>query len=205
MKGPQLFGRDDRGQGHVLEGIAAALLILTSVIFALQVTAVTPLTASTANQHLQTQAAGATSGLLAAAEKRGTLREAVLYWNESASQFHKTSRDGQYADRIPEELQFGTTLESSLSSRGLIYNVNLLYANTEGNQRERRLLHQGEPTDHAVSVTRTVTIYDDDRLLNEDGTISETTVGEVPGFFAPNVSEGPLYNVVQVEVVVWRV
>jgi hypothetical protein len=192
-----------RGQAHVLEGIVAALLILTSVIFALQVTAVTPLTASTANQHLQTQGAGTVSGLLVAADDRGTLRDTVLYWNESASRFHNSGAEEQYTDSIPTE--FGSTLESTVSPKGLIYNVNVLSVNTAGQVREHQMLHQGEPSDQAVSITRSVTLYDDDRLRDENGSQTDQTVGNTTAYFASEVSEGPLYNVVRIEVVVWRV
>lgn len=193
----------DRGQAHVLEGIAAALLILTSIVFALQVTAVTPLTASTANQHLQTQSAGSVSGLLAVADERGTLRDTVLYWNETGSRFHDSGGEETYTDTLPTA--FGSTLEATLSPKGLIYNVNVLSVTDAGQQRVHQILHQGEPSDHAVSVTRTVTLYDDDHLRDETGSRTAQTVGNTTGYFAPDVSEGPLYNVVRVEVVVWRV
>lgn len=193
----------DRGQAHVLEGIAAAMLVLTSVIFALQVTAVTPLTASTANQHLQTQSAGTASGLLAAADERGTLRETVLYWNETGNQFHDSGDAATYADTVPTE--FGSTLEAAFREQGMVYNVNLLYLTADRTQRERQLVHQGDPSDHAESVTRTVVLYDDDRLRYANETASNRTVSEAASYVARDISEGPLYNVVRVEVVVWRV
>ena len=103
----------ERGQAHVLEGIVAAMLILTSVIFALQVTAVTPLTASTANQHLQTQGSGTAAGLLAAADQRGTLRDTILYWNETGGRFHDSGDSAQYADVIPTEFACSSSLRGA--------------------------------------------------------------------------------------------
>lgn len=201
--GPPSRDGKNRGQAHVLEGIAAAMLVLASVIFALQVTAVTPLTASTANQHLQTQGAGTAAGLLAAADERGTLRETVLYWNETETRFYDSGVSRTYADTIPTA--FGSTLEAAFREKGMIYNVNLLYLNSDETQRERQLLHQGEPSDHAVTAIQTVSLYDDDRLRYENETASPQTIGNSPGYFAGDVAAGPLYNVVRVEVVVWRV
>jgi hypothetical protein len=192
-----------RGQAHALEGIAAALLILTSVIFALQVTAVTPLTASTASQHLQTQGAGVTEGALATAAERGALNDQVLYWNESAGQFYATGESGTYGTTPPTE--FGTILDRTLAEAGLIYNVNVLYLTSVGDQRVRPVVHQGEPSDQAVTVTRTVTLYDDDRLRAADESPSGTTLADADGFFINDLARGPLYNVVRVEVVVWQV
>ena len=194
--------QDERGQAHVLEGIAAAMLVLTSVIFALQVTAVTPLTASTANQHLETQAAGATAGVLATADEQGTLRETVLYWNDSGSRFHDAGPQGQYAARVPTE--FGDTLEAAFRDRGMVYNVNMLYLNDAGDVREIQMLHQGDPSDHAVRVTRTVVLYDSDTLRAADENSTGVAVADSNRYFASNVEEGPVYNVIRVEVVVWR-
>ncbi|MFB6085553.1 MAG: hypothetical protein ABEJ84_01890 [Halodesulfurarchaeum sp.] len=192
----------ERGQAHVLEGIAAAMLILTSVIFALQVTAVTPLTASTANQHLQTQSAGTAVGLLAAADERGTLGDTVRYWNESAVRFHDSGESATYTTAIPTE--FGSTLEAAFRKRGIVYNVNLLYLTEGHTQRERTLLYQGDPSDHAAIATETVVLFDDDRLLYANGTVSNRTLTEVDSYFARDSSGGQLYNVIRVEVVVWR-
>jgi hypothetical protein len=187
----------------VLEGIAAAMLLLASVVFALQVTAVTPLTASTTNQHLQTQEQEIAAGLLSVAEKRGTIRETVLHYSESASRFHGTGESATYPDRLPTA--FGDMLEDGLDDSGSVYNVNLRYLGDDGTVRELQVLHQGVPSDHAVTATRSVVLYDTDRLRAADGTKSTVTVAETDRYFAEDVASGPLYNVIRVEVVVWRV
>ncbi|MFB6109410.1 MAG: hypothetical protein ABEJ60_00850 [Halodesulfurarchaeum sp.] len=192
----------DRGQAHTLEGIAAALLILTGVIVALQLTAVTPLTANTASQHLQNQAASAAEGALMTAADRGELKDTVLYWNGSADRFHHSGVSGQYSTAPPTE--FGTILERSLGAAGLVYNVNVLYVSSAGDQRSRVLVHRGEPSDRAVTVTRTVTLYDGDRLRAPDESPTNRTLEEADGYFIRDVSRGPLYNVLRVEVVIWQ-
>lgn len=192
----------DRGQAHVLEGVVGALLVVTSVIFALQVTAVTPLTASTANQHLQNQNSGAASDLLASADHRGTLGETVRYWNDSAGRFHGSGENGVYEDQVPTV--FGSSFDDSFDTAGTVYNVNLWYLNRDGSTRQLSVLEQGTPSDHAVTVTRTVVLYDDDRLLAADESETDTTLAESDRYPIPDVKSGPVHNVVRVEVVVWR-
>ena len=199
----QTVDSGDRGQAHVLEGIVGAILVVTSVIFALQVTAVTPLTASTANQHLQTQNSGVAADLLASADNRGTLGETVKYWNDSAGQFHGTGESGIYQDSIPTT--FGRSLESGLGQSGTVYNVDLWYLNGENQPRQVSVLDQGTPSDHAVTVTRTVVLTDTDRLLRADETESGTTLEDADRYPVPDVHAGPIYNVIRVEVVAWRV
>ena len=193
----------DRGQAHVLEGIVGAILVVTSVIFALQVTAVTPLTASTANQHLQSQNSGVAADLLASADHRGTLGETIRYWNDSAGRFHDAGENGIYQASIPTT--FGRTLENEFGGSGLVYNVDVWYLNGERQTRQLTVLEQGTPSDHAVTVTRTVVLYDSDRLLTADETQSARTLADANRYPIPDVESGPVFNVLRVEVVVWRV
>lgn len=194
----------NRAQAHTLEGIAAAILVLASVIFALQVTAVTPLTASTASQHIENQQKGAATGLLVTADERGALREMVLYWNESGTTFHNISgNESFYTTRNPPT-EFGELLEETFAEQGIAYNVNLRFLTTDGDQRERSLVYLGKPSDHSVTVHASVPIYDDDHILDADRTENSTTVSEAT-FYAPDVSpESHLYNVIEVEVILWR-
>ena len=66
---------DDRGQAHTLEAFAAAILIVVGLTFALQATAVTPLSASTSNQHLENQQRAVATDLLETSAANGDLRE----------------------------------------------------------------------------------------------------------------------------------
>lgn len=193
---------DDRGQAHTLEGIAAALLVLSSVVFALQVTAVTPLTASTASQHVETQYRGASQGVLASAADEDLLRPTLLYWDGTNATFHDTTIEGYYVDGGPPTA-FGTFLEDTYDEAGVAYNVDLTYVAADGSLRQRELVHGGEPSDTAVTATRTVALYDSDRLRTRTHERSNETISDV-AYFAPDAYDGHLYNVVVVEVTVWR-
>lgn len=192
----------DRGQGHTLEGIAAALLVISSIVFALQVTAVTPLTASTASQHIETQYERGSTGLLAIAAADEQIRPTLLYWNDSGATFHKASDQGYYIGVSPNT-SFGETLESAYGQTGVAYNVDVTYRTSDGSLEERRLVHFGEPSDTAVTVRRTVVLYDTDRIRDSNGEPTDRTLSESP-YFAPDAAEGHLYNVVDVEVTIWR-
>ncbi|MEF8780969.1 MAG: hypothetical protein V5A46_09855 [Haloferacaceae archaeon] len=203
-----------RGQAHTLEAITAALLVLSAVVFALQVTAVTPLTGSTSSQHIENQQTELAEGLLAAEDRNGTLRGALLFGNKSTGEwrFHNASGAGYTSGGPPTP--FGTALDETLLERGIAFNVYVRYpsSNTTGHldvdnaTRQRvQLVNLGEPSDHATSVTRLVTLYDSDRLRDADGTETATTVGDGALYATHDVSpETDVYTVVEVEVVVWR-
>lgn len=196
---------DDRGQAYTLEAFIAALLLVSSLTFALQVTAVTPLSASTANQHIENQQRSSAAGVLAAGHESGALREAVLYWNATGEEFHDATRIDYYTNTYPD-IPFGDVLNRSFGGRGLAVNV-LVYA--EGESRPQRMVYHGEPSDNAASASRTVTLYDDDRIRlanrSHGDNLSQVESSSDRDFYADDAHAGSIvYNVVRVEVIVWR-
>lgn len=192
-----------RGQAHTLEAITAAFLVLSAVLFALQVTAVTPLTGSTSSQHIENQQTEVAQGLLAAEDEQGTVSEAVRYWNESGDRFHGAARDGYTAGGPPTA--FGEALNETFLERGIAFNLHVRYLRADGTRGNQQLVDLGQPSDHATTATRLVTLYDSDPLIDADGSGTNTTVGDEGLYATHDVSpETDLFTVVEVEVVVWR-
>jgi hypothetical protein len=189
-----------RGQAYTLEAVIASLLLVSSLVFALQVTAVTPLSASTSNQHIENQQRASASGVLTAAQEAGALKDAVLYWNDSAEEYYDAERLTYYTNSYPPN-EFGNITERAFDGRGLAVNV-LVYHNES--KEPSRMVYRGEPSDNAVSASRTVTIYNGSELA-APGT--STTVENATSFdeVVPyDGTGGTVYNVVRVEVTVWR-
>ncbi|QKY19360.1 hypothetical protein B4589_002830 [Halolamina sp. CBA1230] len=201
---------DDRGQARALEAITAGMLLLASLAFALQVTAVTPLTGSTSSQHIENQQAKIAEGVLAAEAENGTVVPTLLAWNESGH-FDGAEFGGFHGGGPPTA--FGNVLDRTLRERNIAFNVNVFYVTSDGerNRRPLQLVDLGSPSDHASTATRSFTLYDDDVLHDIDESTeraepTDTTLGEEDGnYFAPDIDgDSRLYNVVEVEVVVWR-
>lgn len=192
-----------RAQAHTLEGIVAAMLVITSVIVALQVTAVTPLTASTASQHIEMQEGATASGVLASARSERIIRPTLLYWNDSGARFHGSGESGYYTEGGPPT-EFGAFLDDTFGEDGYAFNVVARYTTRDGSIRDRRVVHMGQPSDSAAAASYTVTLYDGDRLLDASGEKTNRTLSSTP-YFADDVGQGDnVYAVVDVEVVVWR-
>ena len=189
-----------RGQAYTLEAVIASLLLVSSLVFALQVTAVTPLSASTSNQHIENQQRASASGVLTAAQEADALKDAVLYWNDSAEEYYDAERLTYYTNSYPPN-EFGNITERAFDGRGLAVNVLVYYNESE---EPSRMVYRGEPSDNAVSASRTVTIYNGSELA-APGT--STTVENATSFdeVVPyDGTGGTVYNVVRVEVTVWR-
>lgn len=199
----------DRGQAYTLEAIIAALLIVSSLTFALQVTAVTPLSASTSNQHIENQQRASAVGVLTAAQEASVLKDAVLYWNDSrsAAQYHDAERVTYYTNTNPPN-EFGRILDRAFAGRGVAVNV-LVYP--QGSDQPLRMVYRGEPSDNSVTASRSVVLYDDDKLTQPDGdngmAQTETQLNETETFDDQIRHADPdshVYAVVRVEVTVWR-
>ncbi|WP_232688388.1 DUF7288 family protein [Halobacterium zhouii] len=191
-----------RAQAHTLEGVAASLVVVLAVVFALQSTAVTPLTASTASQHIETQHERALNGLLETAREDGELTETLLYWNNSSATFQHADDEGYYVGD-PPNTTFGNTLEEAFDDSAVAYNVNIYYVGPNGNRQTRRVVYHGAPSSDAVAATRVVTLFDDQTFTNQNG---RTIAVENASYLEPQAPTvpGPVYSVVEVEVVVWR-
>ena len=192
-----------RGQAHTLEAFVAAVLIVGGLIFATQATAVTPLSANTSNQHIENQQRATIQGLLATSAESGALTEAVLYWNASAERFEGAPGDEGYATAPPDDLAFGSALDETLSERRIAFNVDVRYA-TGGGTATEPMVRMGEPSDNAVTATETVGLYNSSTLTGSDARTLSAVAESADEFYAPNVHDGRLYNVVEVEVTAWR-
>lgn len=198
----------ERGQTFTLEAFVAAILLVTSVAFALQAVAISSNTASAGEAELKNQHADLAEGVLDEAVTNGSLRTTVLYWNETAEQFHYADGDGHYVSQLPPTpngTAFGDAMERTFGDRQVRYNVDLHYRNSTGDRQTQRLIESGTPNDEAVRVVETVTLYDNTTLVDESENPTTTSLSDVEGtFYAPNVDdESPLYNVIRVEVVLW--
>lgn len=193
-----------RGQAHTLEAVVAALILLTSLVFALQLTAVTPLSASTSSQHIENQQRATASGLLSTAAETGALKEAVLYWNESAEQFHNSSSTEGigYVDSPPTN-RFGQMLERSFDQPGIAYNVRFDYSYRN---RSIEYIYNGVPSDNAVTATYMITLTDGDYLYNADGSRANIQLRDATNYSSAIPDQGAnVYNTIRVEVIVWRI
>ena len=187
-----------RGQAHTLEGVGAALIVVLAVAFTLQATAITPLTASTASQHIETQHEQAAAGLLETASADGSLSATLRFWNASGASFWNATRRGYYVGSTPNTT-FGDDLGETFGKRAVAYNLNAYYVDADGDRQLRRIVYNGQPSSDAVAATRLVTLYDDQRVTGIDG----GPTLENASYFGPD-DPGPAYGVVEVEVVVWR-
>jgi hypothetical protein len=206
--------RDDtdrrRGQAFTLEGFVAAALLLGAVGLALQA-AVAPPESGTQDRpgSLRTQA----DDILrtTASSDRG-LSYAVRYWDPLRQRYYEADdRAVGYGNATLPPSLFDGAFARAFDTRALTYNVVVVYQrpNTTALGQEP-LVYRGTPSENAVTARHTTTLYDGMRLTSPATgarTLSEFTTNESNSegrfFPIPDVSDGPIYNVVEIRVTVW--
>lgn len=204
----------DRSQAYTLEGVFAAIAILTALLFGLQVVDFGPWTGDTTEEtsDLETRA----EDMLDVAAETGALSEAVRCYPLGKQVF-----DG--SDVNPNSsAEFEVMLNETFDEQDRQYNIYFTYMTADG-ERDRRAVSSNRsksssgvvaPTDSAAVATRTVTIFDDQytRTTNRSG--DEPVECGADGQRIENLDEGlltyedvapnsDLYNVVEVRIVVW--
>lgn len=200
MKRDTRPGQNDRGQAYTVEGILAATILLTAVLFSVQATVTTP-TSSGASDSAAQKRALAQDALLAV-ENNGTkdLDYIIRYWVPGTD-----SSSAGFQGDVFTNTSLGETLNETLSDGGLQYNLYIEYYNnsTASRTEEPKYLHRsGTPDETAVTASRTVTLYDGDTFTSEaSGTISSQDADfYVTDDTAPN---SLVFAVVEVRLVVW--
>lgn len=190
-----------RAQAHSLEAIFASFVLVSGLVFAIQATAVTPLSASTSSQYIENQHQAVAEGVLATARETDAIRIAALNWDDDNDKFYDADEE-YYAVQLPTN-RFGNMLKRAFERKSIVVNVYVDYESAGGERRTRRMVYNGEPSDHAATATAMVTLYDDDVLYDADEQPTETTISG-SNFYAPDVAASGVYNVLGVRVVVWR-
>lgn len=157
---------DDKGQIHTLEGLCAAILMITAAFFVTQaVTVTSPQTSSYMDAHL----IGIGEDALTLLDQRETwqnetrLQKYVIGWNDTE-----------------ESLSDLNSNLYKLLPKSVRYNVDFAYPGNDSTQglTVHRVITHGEPLENAVTVTRLVTIYDSDYITAINNPILEVEPGD---------------------------
>jgi hypothetical protein len=206
-------GGSSRGQAFTLEGLVAALVVVAALAMSLQAVVVTPTTRGTVDEDVRTglrqQATDTLS--LAAAEEPADLSYLVRNWEPNGQTFAGAENPQIGYGMAGPPLLLGRLLNTTFTQRGYLYNVEVRYR-TEDPGRDGRLtmVRQGVPDENAVVAAHAVTLYDNETLTSPGAGGAElweydTTLADGDGGYypIPDVVDGPIYNRVEVRVVVW--
>jgi hypothetical protein len=202
-----MIGRDTaRGQAFTLEGVIGALIILASVVLALQAVDIAPLSTDGDDSRID-QLETQVEDVLAAASDRGALRTTVTCVSPTGAP------DPGLANPNDPRTDFGRLLNQTLTQTGGEFIVLVEYRDGDGLVRNQ-LYPSGNISAPAgaVSASRQVTLYDSDPVhrVDENDCVRDrdnTTLAEDGLFYIdqhPDVDGvSNVYNTVRVKVIAW--
>lgn len=181
---------DTHASLYTLEALATAVLILLALIFVIQATPLTPLTSSASNQQIEFHLMTIGQDLLTTTNysedptnTSSLLKSAVLGW------------DGLRENNLQEKAdpnEFEEALLSTFGTRGIAYNVEVIYINTSAyDLATAAMIWCGEPSDNAVVIYETLVIYNSDSI-NAGSLIKDINSGS------------SLRNIVLIKLTLWR-
>ncbi|MFB6297537.1 MAG: hypothetical protein ABEH56_03355 [Salinirussus sp.] len=204
----------DRGQAFTLEGVIGGMVLLAAILFALQSLLVTPTTSGTVDPDVRSELRQQANDILinAAENESFDLSSYVRYYDQNGQRFYNaTNRRVGYGSAGPPK-SLGTMLNETFTQRGRVYNVELRYLDNETTAESLRtqLVYRSEPSANAVVATYTVTLFDNQTLTAPNAGSAELVDFDTDpqddddGYYPiPDAVDGPIYNVVEVRVVVW--
>jgi len=189
----------NRGQAYTLEGVLAAILVVTATVYGLQAidTRAWEDNTSEETQQLENRA----SDVLTLASESGALRNATVCY-----------RPGQTIDVGGNQAgsEFEQMLNITFDNQVNEYNLYFSYWN-DSDARESRLVSQrpesgdiGPPTSAAAAST-TVTLTDTMKRTNDNCDPIPPTIKETEDSFymSDAAPDSALFNIVEVRLVVW--
>lgn len=206
--------RNERAQGFTVEGVAGAIILMSALLFALQIVTVLPTSSGSlgkaAQADLRTQA---NDVLVTSAQSEEDLSTLVRNWSQSDQTFvgAVNPRIGYGSDEPPGS--FGVLLNQTFTERSYLYNVDVSYlpANASANRETIPMVYRGDPSDRAVTASYTVTLFDNQTLTAPNSSrnvqlwqYDANATNNEDGYYPiPDAVDGPVYNVVEVRVIVW--
>lgn len=189
------------------------MVVISAVVFAMQAVVLTPGTGGGVGpeerENLRTQAADVLD--IAATNDSFDLNHLARYWSQSKRTFYGglNPRLGYGDRRVPGVL--GELLNGTFESRERSYNLIVQYRDANATETHMTpVVYTGPPGRNAVVTSRTVTLYDN-QTLSAPGTSTvelwqydaDPYDGDDGYYPVPDAVDGPLYNVVEVRLVVW--
>ena len=211
---------DERGQAFTLEGLIAAIVLLTAVLFALQAVVITPTTGGSVDRGVQAQVDQQLTDAMLVSAEDGNLSELVRYysatndsaecpWNQDECWYQETpGNESVYnSSTFADELDYvlGDVLdEHFVNQSGKSYNVEFIYYEADGENRTTKDVVRmgGARSDSAVTASYMVVLLEGQDLTAPDSDHLSID-DDQHSYPIPNIEDEELYNIVEVRVTVW--
>ena len=187
----------ETGQIFTLEAAISLIIISLIVLYVLFAVPLTPLTSSAANVMVENKLEFLAIDVLNVAcykspgEDYSPMKQALLYWDGETMY-------GSIYD-YPWSYNLKVLLDSTFGKEGIAYNIDIGYYTYDAQNdtviyNTAKFVWNGYPSDNAVTVTKTIVLYDSDPANQGVKVLTYNIDGNETNF----------YNVIEVRLTVWR-
>lgn len=187
----------ERGQIFTLEAAISLIIVSLITLYILFAVPLTPLTSSAANVMVENKLEFLASDVLNVAcyrspgEDYSPMKQALLYWDGEIMY-------GAIYD-YPWSYNLKVLFDSTFGREGIAYNIDIGYYTYDSQNNTvvyntARFVWNGYPSDNAVTVTKTIVLYDSDPANQGVKVLTYNIDGNETNF----------YNVIEVRLTVWR-
>ncbi len=195
---------DEKAQLHTLEGVAASVILLVVIIYAIDATSLTPLTSSTSSVQVESELKSLGQDILNTQDYAETgynskLKNDIARWNGivyiwNGSMYLEKGGTETLNNNLTE------ILRRTFVNRSIAYNVELTFIhNSTFNIDNINMIYNGDPSNNAIKVSRKI-VFQNIGMNNEsegDGFNPDSPIKDID----------PLtnfYNIVDIKLVLWR-
>lgn len=190
---------DENAQLHTLEGVAAATLLLMVIIYAIDATSITPLTASTANLHIESEVQMLGQDMLntldyAEPRNNSELKNFIINWNGNQYVWSGNAYDSG-GEKLDNNITIIKIFNNTLIKQGIAHNMEVIYLEEVDNftrpSSPAIMIYNGEASNNGVIVSRKIVLHD------TDNTNSANPIKDID-------TSTNLYNIVDIRLILWR-
>ena len=208
-----MLKRDDRGQLHTIEGLAAAFIMIIVLATVVQTTSVTPLSTSFTNQHVklelqnmgndvlttldQTRLVDNSSPLVPSQLKKSIVDWCVYSYYDIYTWNNTTYVSATNASYAPLNTPLSSALTCAFASSGVAFNVEVSFPDEIMHKHTSKMIWNGDPSENSVTVSRLVVLHDGDSEIPVGSRYDDFTI-------LPDISPSTgLHNIAYVKLTMW--
>ena len=193
---------DDKAQLFTLESVAAASIMLIVIIYAIDATSMTPLTASTSSVHVEAELRAMGQdifNILDYAEPgyRSRLKMDIAAWDGKEYIWSGSNYTIKGTTNVTGNLTNITELlNTTLIKQGTAHNLDVVFLSRRPDNTtypvKIKIIFNGDPSNNAVIVSRKIVLQNSDINTNNTRTIEDIDLSS------------NFYNIVDIKLTLWR-
>ena len=205
--------KDDCGQLHTIEGLAAAFILIVVLAVVVQTTSVTPLSTSFTNQHVKLELQNMGNDVLTTLDQSkvvstgnlsspSLLKKSIVDWGvytyyDAFTWNNTTYVSASNASNPQLHTPLSEALTFAFANSGVAFNVEVSYPDGNGYLRMSKMIWNGDPSENSVTVSRLLVLHDGDSEI-PDGTMYDDY------HILPDISMSTkLHNTADVKLTLW--